>query len=173
MSAAVNVIKRSSVQQNKLQKESELKESEMGKLQSKLDSTESDLNEEGVKLDQSHTKIKELKCKLTDVDQVRSTIQNDEKMVMALKSKILLEEGTINDLRNEVAEIKNTNQHLETQIRSEQEKQRIAKELERKAAQKPKCHRNLEEFKEYLEYNLENIFSNKNIEINTSYYLIL
>lgn len=169
LSAAVNVIKGSSVQQNKLQEELELKESEMGKLQSKLDSTESDLDEEGVKLDQSHTKIKELKCKLTDVEQLRSTIQNDEKMVMALKSKILLEEGTINDLRNEVAEIKNTNQLLETQIRSGQEKQRIAKELERKAAQKPKCPRNLEEFKEYLGYNLENI----GLPTNCDYFVLL
>lgn len=157
ISAAVTATKEASVQKDKLQKELKAKESEIRKLQAELDSVKSDLERTRTKLNERNTGIKALKRSLADLEKLKSTVQNDKEMIAALEAKIQVREETINGLINELAEAKNSSQQLEAQIRAELEKQQIAKKAKQQAARKPKRPNDIEEFKDYLGYNLENI----------------
>jgi len=157
LSAAVTATKEASVQQDKLQEELKAKKSEIRKLQAELDSAKSDFERTGTKLNERNTEIKVLKRSLADLEKLKSTVQNDKEIIVALEAKIQVREETINGLRNELAEAKNSSQLLEAQIRAELEKQHAAKTSEQQAALKPKCPSDIEEFKDYLGYNLENI----------------
>lgn len=169
LSAAVTATKEASVQQDKLQEELKVKKSEIRELQAELDSAKLKLGKIAIKLNERNTEIKELKRQLANLEKLKSTIQNDKEIIMALEAKILMREETINGLRNKLAEAKNNNQKLEAQIRSEIEKQRTAKEFEQQVALKPKCPRDIEEFKDYLGYNLENI----GVPTDSEYYTLL
>jgi len=90
-------------------------------------------------------------------------------MITALEAKIIMREEIINGLRNELADAKNNNQQLEAQIRSEIEEQRTARAFEQQAALNPKCPRDIEEFKDFFGYNLENI----GVPVDSEYYTLL
>lgn len=169
LSAAVTATKEASIQQDKFQEELKVKESEIREIQTELNSVKSKLERTAIKLIERNTEIKELKHKIASLEELKSTMQNDKEMIVSLEAKIQMREETINNLRNELAEAKNNNWQLVTQIRSEIEKQRIAKAFEQQAALKPKCPRDIEEFKEYLGYNLENI----GVPTDSEYYALL
>ena len=54
-------------------------------------------------------------------------------------------------------ESKLNSQQLEAQIREELERQQTAKANEEQSIKAPKCPGDIDEFKDYLGYNLENI----------------
>jgi len=157
LSAAVTATKEVSVQQDILQEKLKDKESEIRKQQAILDLTKSDLERTGTKLNERNMEVKALKHSLAEHEKLKSTVQNDKEIIVALEAKVQVREETINALRNDLAEAKNSSQQLEAQIRAELEKQHTAKASEQQAALKPKCPSDIEEFKDYLGYNLENI----------------
>lgn len=169
LSAAVTATKEASVQQDRVQKELKAKESEIRELQAELDSAKLDLKKTRTKLNERNTKSKELERRLADFEKLKTTVLNDKKMIVALEAKIQVREETINGLMNELVEAKNSIQKLETQIRAELEKQQIAKTAEQKAARKPKRPNDIEEFKDYLGYNLENI----GVPTDSKYFVLL
>lgn len=169
LNSAVIAIKDASVQQDKIYEDLKGKESVINDLQSKLDSTKSDLERTEIKLNERNTETVELKHSLADLVKLRQTILNNQETIEALEAKIHVREETINDLRNELAEAKNSKKQLEVQIRSELEKQCAAKASEQQVALKPKCPRDIEEFKDYLRYNLENI----GVSTVSDYYVLL
>lgn len=154
LSAAVTATKEASSQ---LQEELKDKESEIGNLQTELNSAKSDLERTRIKLNKRDTEIKVLKGSLADLKKLKSSIQNDKEKIVALEVKIQEREESIDGLRKELVEAKNSYQQLEVQIKSELEKQQAAKVYEQQAALKSKCPRDMEEFKDYLGYNFENI----------------
>lgn len=169
LSAAVTATKEASFKQNKLQDELKVKESKVKELEGEINSTKSKLKKTVARLNDSNLKKKELERKTASLIKLKSTMQKNKEMIMALEAKIQIREETINNLRNELAEAKNNNLQLEVQIRSEMEKQRIAKSFEQRAALKPKCPRDIEEFKDFLGYNLENI----GVFTDSEYYTLL
>ena len=169
LSAAVTTTKKASVQQDKLQEELKAKESEIRKLQAELDSAKLDLERTGTKLNERNTEIKALKRSLSDLEELKSTALNDKKIIVALEAKIQVREETLNGLRIELAEAKNSSQQLEAQIRTELEKQHTDKTFDQQATLKPKRPKDIEEFKDYLGYNLENI----GVSTTSKYYIYL
>ena len=169
LSAAVNVIKEASDQQDKIKHELKVKESKIGELQSKLNLEKLKLERTTSKLNESNIEIKELKSKITSLENKKSTMQKVSEMATALEAKILMREETINGLRKELAEAKNNNQQLDARIRSEIEKYQTARAFEQKAAPNPKCPCDIEEFQDFLGYNLENI----GVPADSEYYILL
>jgi hypothetical protein len=68
-----------------------------------------------------------------------------------------------------LAEVENSSQQLKAQIRAELEEHYASKTSGQQAALKPRCPSDIEEFKDYFGYNLENIGVSKNSE----YYSLL
>lgn len=169
LGAAVLVIKEVSVQQDKLERELKVKESEIKSSQSELDLAKSDLKKIGIKLNRQNTEIKDLKRSFVDLVKLKSTIRNDNKIMLKQETKIQEQGETIKNLENELFEAKNRNQQLEIEIRFELEKQHATNTNEQQVATKPKCPRDMEEFKEYLGYNLENI----GVPAKSEYYPLL
>lgn len=157
LSAAVKSTKETSAQQDRLQKELKAKESEIRKLQAKLDSVVSNLERARTKLNERNTEVSTLKRSLDDLKELKFIIKNDKEIIEALETKIQMREENINDLKNELAEAKNSSQQLEAQFRAEYEKQRATMTSREQVTMKPKCPSDIEEFKDYLGYNLENI----------------
>jgi len=157
LSEAVTATKKTSVEHEKLQSKIKAKESEIRNLQAELDSAKLNLEIIGKKLYERNTEIKVVKRGLVELDKLKSTVQNDKEMIVVLEAKIQVRNETINGLRKELSEAKNRSQQPEVQIRAELEKQHAAKTSEQQAAPKPKCPSDIEEFKDYLGYNLENI----------------
>lgn len=169
LSAVVTTTKETSVQQDKLQEELKVKESEIRELQTELNSAKSRMERKAIKLNERNMEIKELKRKIASLEELKSTMQNDKEKILSLEAKIQMREETINNLRNELAEVKNNIWQIETRIRSEIEKQRTAKAFEQQAALKLRCPHDIEEFKDFLGYNLENI----GVPADSEYYILL
>jgi len=157
LSAAVKAIKESNGKQEKLQEELKAKESAIKKLQAEYELAKSDLESTGIKLNERSAEIKTLKRSISELEKLRTVVQNDEEIIASLKAKIQEQEGTIKKLRAELSDTRDSSQQLEAQIRSELEKQQAAKIAKQRVAQKPKCPSDIEAFKDYLGYNLENI----------------
>ena len=169
LSAAVKVIKESNGKQEKLQEELKAKESEIKKLQTEYRLAKSNLESAGIKLNERSAEIKTLKHIISDLEKQKSVIQNDEDIIASLKVKIKELEGSIQKLRTELSDARDSSKQLEAQIRAELEKQQAAKIAKQQAAQKPKCPNDIEEFMDYLGYNLENI----GIPADSEYYTLL
>lgn len=157
LSAAVKAIKESNDKQEKLQEELKAKESDIKKLQTEYKLAKSDLESTGIKINERLAEIKTLKTSISNLEKLRTVIQNDEEIIASLKARIHEQEGTIKKLRAELSDTRDSSKQLEAQIRSEVEKQQAAKIAKQRVVQKPKCPNDIEEFKDYLGYNFENI----------------
>lgn len=157
INTAVTAIKEASDEQEKLQEELKAKESEIKQLQVELDSAKSDSKRTGTKLNELVTEIRTLKRSIYVLEKLRTDAQKNEEVITSLKSKIQEREQTIQELRAELSDVRNSSQQFEAQIRAELEKRQNAKIAKQQAVRKTKCPNDIEEFKDYLEYNLENI----------------
>ena len=157
LSAAVKAIKESNGKQEKLQKELKAKESDIKKLQTEHELVKANLEGTCTKLNEHSAEIKTLKRSISDLEKLKAVVKNDKEVIASLKAKIQEQEGTMQKLRAELSDARDSSQQLEAQIRAELEKQQAAKISKQKSAQKPKCPSDIEEFKDYLGYNLENI----------------
>lgn len=169
LSAAVKAIKESNGKQEKLQEELKAKESDIKKLQDEHELAKSDLEITVTKLNERSAEIKTLKRSISDLEKLRTVVQNVEEIIASLKAKLQEQEGTIKKLRAELSDARDSSKQLEAQIRSELEKQQAAKIAKQRVAQKPKCPNDIEEFKDYLGYNLENI----GVSADSEYYVLL
>lgn len=166
---AVKVIKESNSKQEKLQEELSAKESDIKKLNAEHELVKSDLKITDIRLNERSAEIITLKNSVSDLEKLRTTIKNDEVIITLLRAKIQGQENTIQRQRAELSDARESSQQLEAQIRAELEKKQTAKKIEQKSILKPKRPSDTELFKDYLEYNLENI----GVPANTEYCSIL
>jgi archaellum component FlaC len=129
---------------------------EIEHLRSELELMSSTLNSNKAKYDKSLSEIKTLKKDLSELGKLSSTIQNRDDSIAQLKSRIQGLEKSEKELKTELSHAKNSMHQLEAQIRAELEKQRVAA-LEKHAPSKPLRPKDMEEFRDYLGYNFENI----------------
>ncbi len=101
--------------------------------------------------------IKALELKIADVEKLNASIENKEQEIASLRGNINGQKETINRLTVELSDVANSRQLLEVQIREELEKLQITKALEEALAAKPKRPNDLNEFRDYLGYNLESL----------------
>lgn len=168
LSAAVTATNEVAVQQDELQKERRVRESEIRILQAKLDYAKSNAEMTATKLNDRNMEIRQLRDELAHLEKLKCTMQNYKDIIVTLESKTLVREETINVLRNELAEAMR-NQQREVQNMSETGKQHRVKQFEQQIALKPKSPRDIEEFRDYLGYNLENI----GVPPDSEYYALL
>jgi hypothetical protein len=167
LSIAINEIKNLDSKQEQLLKDGlKIKDYDIKKLRTELDSAKSDLEKVGTELNERSSEIKTLKRSVSSFEKLRTIIQNDEEIIASLKAKIQEQEKNIQGLRAELSDLRASNQQLETQIRTELQAAMIAK---RQSALKPKRPSDLNEFKDFLGYNLENI----GISTHSEYYVLL
>lgn len=157
INTTVTAIKEANDEKEKLQEELKAKKSDITQLQADLDCAKSDSKRTGIKLNELSTEIRTLQRSISALEELRIAAQKDEEVITSLKAKIQVREETIQELRAELSDARNSSQQLEAQIKAELEKQKGAKIAKQKAARKTKCPNDIEEFKDYLGYNLENI----------------
>lgn len=167
MSAAVKAIKKSNGKQEKLQEELKSKESDINKLQTEYELAKLNLESTSIKLNERSAEIKTLKRIISELEKLRTVVQNDEEIIASLKTKIQEQEATIKKLRAAFSDARDSIKRLEAQIKFELEKQQAANIVKQQVVQKPKHPRDIEEFKDYLGYNLENIGVFTDSEYNT------
>lgn len=169
LASAVAVLKEGLEERERLQGSLNAKESEYVRLQIELDSALSDMNNNNIKQNKNLLEIKTLKHSVSELEKLKIVVQNDKEAILLLEIKIQEQLETIQELRTELSGARNNQEQLELQIQTELEKQQALKTDNQKAAQKVKCPIDIDDFKDYLGYNFENI----GIETNSEYFIPL
>ena len=154
---AIRSIKEADGKQDRLHEEVNVKDSTIRKLQSELNAEKYALSKSKDKLKNSARDIDDFKRKVADLDKIQSATQKDKQKIESLEIKIQSYEETVKRLRTELCETISNSRQLEEQIRAELEKQQAAKLTEEHSAKNAKCPSDIDEFKDYLGYNFENI----------------
>ena len=157
MSAAIKSIKEVTDKQERLSEELKTRDSDMKNLHTELNSVNNDLDRTKDKLNKRLSEIDVLKIKLTDLEGLRIAASKDKQKINSLENEIITYEKAIKGLRIELDERKISSSQLEKQIQEELERQQTAKANEQQSIKVPKCPSDIDEFKDYLGYNLENI----------------
>jgi len=153
----------------KLQRTLETQENDIEQLIKELNSAKLELKDAGINLNERSAEIKRLKQSVSQLEKLRTVVQNAEEVTTSLKSKIQEQEDTIQQLRADLTGAKDSCEQLEEQIRAELAKQQAARIAKQQAAQEVKCPSDIEEFKDYLGYNLENI----GVPTNSDFFALL
>lgn len=169
LSEAVRSIKEADGEQARLREEINVKDSAIRRLQLEIDAEKSALNKSKSKLKNSLLEIEALKRKVTDLEGLQSVIQKDKQKNESLKSEIQSYGETVKGLKTELSEVKSSRRQLEEKIRAEFEKQQTAKLAKKYSSKIPKCPTDMDEFKDYLGYNFENI----GVPTDAGYYSLL
>jgi hypothetical protein len=168
MSAAIKSIKEATHEQDRLSKELKARDSDIRNLYTGFNSAKLDLDKTKAELSKQLSEINTLKIKLTDLEELRIAASKDKQKNDSLKNEIITLKEANSELRIELDKRKVSISQLEEQIR-ELERQQTAKANEEQSIKAPKCPRDINEFKDYLGYNLENI----SVAINEKYYFLL
>lgn len=155
--AAVKTIKKFDDKREKLDKEIKDKDFEIKKLHVQFEFAQADSARLGAKLNETSAEIKDLKITNVDVARLKDIIQSNEETNEALISKVQDQEKIIKQLSKELLEMKDGKKQIEDKIQTELEKQLTFSKTSKEVAKKAKCPNNIDEFKDYLGYNLENL----------------
>lgn len=126
-------------------------------LQSKLDSTIIALENSKSKETKYTAEIKSLKQKNKNIDEQKNVIQKKEKIIADLEVEIAQLRKSEKNMKLNLDNVLNDHKKLKIQIRGELEKQQIQKFQQQTSTLKPLCPTDMEDFKNYLGYNLEDI----------------
>ena len=154
---AVRTIKEADVEQARLHDEVKVKDSTIVKLQSELNAEKYALNKSKDKLKNNAWNIDALKRKVADLEKIQIAVQKDKQKIESLVIEVQSYEEKVKRLRTELSETKSNSRQLEEQIRAELEKKQTAKATEKHSVKNTKCPSDMDEFKDYLGYNFENI----------------
>lgn len=157
LSSAVVEAKKMSEEQEKLKEEAESKKTAIEQLQLKLDSTTIALKKSKAKQSEYIAEIQSLKQKISNMDEQNVILQNKEKVIVALEAEIAQLKKSEKDLRLELNSTQSNYKQLEAQVREEVKKQQAQKLKKQATALKPLRPIDMDEFKEYLGYNLKDI----------------
>ena len=157
LSSAVVEGKKGSEEQERLEEKVKAKETAVKQLQSKLDSVTIELKSAKAKQCDYTAEIKFLKQEVSNVNELNALLQSKEETIKALKTEILGLKKTKIDLEEELSASKGNQRKLLARIREELEKQEAERLVQQAAAMKPLRPIEMDEFKEYLGYNLKDI----------------
>lgn len=155
MSEAVKSIKESTDEQNRLAETLKIKDSEIRNLQAEIYRGKSELSKNKTKLKNSVIEIDDLKSRTSQIENLQVAILKDKQKINSLQNENTDYVRTIVELKTAVAEAESDSRHLKERIREELEKQQITNASEQLSARNLKRPRDMDEFKEYLGYNLE------------------
>lgn len=170
MSAAVKAIKEATSEQENLIDQLKTKDLDIKKLQDEIESVKIELERNKGKITQQLDEIETLKLGIVDLKELRITFEKSEHRIISLEESIRKHKDIIKKLRVRLSDANSNKQKLKEQIKVELEKSQATKFAEHHpGAVKPKCPSDIDEFKEYLDYNLENL----GVDANSEYYPLL
>lgn len=157
LDSAIKAIKESREEQEKLYGLLKDRETDIGQLQTDLNTAKLNLEKSNMKHNERSGADKTLKHSNAELEKLKAEIKNNEDALLLLKTKVQEQEDYIQQLRSELTEAKNNQYLLEDQIRVELEKKQTAAVKKQESIHKQKCPVDMDEFKDYLSYNLEDI----------------
>lgn len=169
LSKSIKMIKDLDVEGKKLNKMLNDKEHEQVRLEDEVKSVYIELESSEKQLIELSGEIKTLKRTNAGLEKLAGVVRVKENDIEGLEKKVQERDVIIKQLKVELSAVLNEQQQFETRIREEVEKQKTAKLIEKAASVKPRCPKDLDEFRDYLGFNLENL----GIEIGVDYYSLL
>lgn len=157
MNSALKSIKKTSDKQDRLNEELSNKDSEIKKLNAKIHLESTELSKTKDKLTNRLSQINDLNTQISQLNQLQIASKKDEQKINSLNSKIKTYEERIKNLQIELEERIINNKQLEEKVKVEFEKQQAVKATDILSETMVMCPSDIEEFKDYLGYNIENI----------------
>ncbi|OXS27173.1 MAG: hypothetical protein BI182_10820 [Acetobacterium sp. MES1] len=168
LSSAATVAKKTLEERENLKVDVESKTAEIERLQIELTSVTNALNSSKLKQHEYTNEIKSLKQKISNVNELNDILKNKEEAIATLEAEIVQLKKSVKDLKTDLKATR-SGQQLEAQIREEAEKKQTEKIQRQFTVLKPLSPTDMDEFKEFLGYNLEDI----GVSTRSDYYLLL
>lgn len=153
LSSAVKYTQKVLDEQEKLTIDVQSKDKEISLLQTELNSTKDSLEKSESKQSEYISEISSLKQEISKIDELAVVICEKKKFIEDLEAEIHILKKSERKLNTELIE----HQPLVTQIGNELKKQRIEQIKKQAVNTNPLRPINMEEFEEFLGYNLENV----------------
>lgn len=157
LSSAVSHSKKVLDEQEKINGDAQSKDAEIERLQSELKWAKDSLENFKAKQNEHIIEINSLKQELINIDELTALIHRKDESIADLKAEVHVLKKSEKELKVQLSKAQSNQRQLEIQIRNELEKQRIIKIERQVAALKPLRPMDMNEFKEYLGYNLKDI----------------
>lgn len=157
ISASARIIKDSDTECERLEITLNSKTSEISRTEAELGRIQTELTNTRKKLGERIDEIKTLKRINADLEKSKGVITSQEQTIKNLKQKVQEREDHIKQLKAALYVAREEQQQLEEIIREEIAQQQETEKHRQDTTQKPKCPKDLDEFRDYLGYNFENI----------------
>lgn len=145
------------------------KEQELVRLKDEKKHIQTELDISRTKLIERSGEIKLLERMNADLEKLSGVVRANERDIEVLENELQERDKTILQLKAEWSTTLSEHIQLESSIREELREQEAAKLIEQAASAKPRCPQDIDEFKDYLGYNLENL----GIRTSDEYYSLL
>ncbi|ACV64028.1 hypothetical protein Dtox_3296 [Desulfofarcimen acetoxidans DSM 771] len=169
LSASIRFIKDANTECERTKSKLDTKTTEVSRLEAELERVQTEQSKMSQKLSERLDEIKTLKRTNADLEKSKGVIASHEQTIGSLKQKAQEREDYIQQLKAALSVARKEQQQLEKKIRVEIAKQQETEKYRQDTAQKPKCPKDLDEFRDYLGYNFENI----GVPANSDYYPLL
>lgn len=169
LNASIRTIKESNTKRERIKTVVKNKLTEINQIKIEFTRIQSELYDTSKKLNEKTAENKELKHTIADLENLNVIIKAHEQSIERLKENVHEREDYITRLKNELTATKEEHQKLEMIVREELEKQQEKKYMEQEAARNPQSPIDIDDFKDYLGYNLKNI----GLPTSADYYALL
>jgi hypothetical protein len=168
LSASIRLIKDSYVELECTKSLLDAKTSVFDRKESELERVQSELDKNIIKLNERFAEIKALKSNIDDFEKMKTIINAHEQTIEKLEKTVQQRDEYIQKLKSYLSEANDKQLQLEEKIR-EIENRWASNYMTQETTRKPKCPKKIDDFKEFLGYNLENI----GVSANEDYYRLL
>ena len=156
-SESVKTIKEAAEEREQIKNELNSKNGEVDRLKSDVLQLQTEQCRTNKKMRERLDEIKMLKRTNADLEKSKMEIDLLEQTIARLKKNAQERDNYIQQLKTELSSVKKAQPRLEKEIREKFIKQQETESHCQDATKKPKCPKDLDEFREYLGYNFENI----------------
>jgi len=129
---------------------------------------QADLGDLRKELNERTNEVKALKRANTELEKQNDNVRAKEKEIERLETWITARNNTISQLQARLSTAASEQRQLEIRI-EEIETQRVPKLIEQTLVSKPKCPKDVDEFRDYFGYNLEDL----GLDVSNEYYLLI
>ena len=163
---SIRRIKDLDIEGKKLEDSLSKKEQEQVRLINEIKRIQTELDKSVKRLIERSGEISVLKRTNADLEKLAGVVCAKEQDIEVLEKKVKERDITIQHLKAELSATLSEQLQHESRIREELEKQKAAKLIEQATSAKPRCPQDIDEFRDYIGYNIENL----GIETSSEYY---
>lgn len=170
LGASTKLIKDSEIKRKHMEVSLKVKISEVRSVEMELERVQSEYDKARKRLSERIDEMNILKRTNVALEKQKDTINSLEQSINSLKQNAKKREDFIQRLKAELLETRDAQHHLKEEIRKDIEKQReIQYLMHQEVFTNPRYPKDIEEFKDYLGYNLEDL----GVPTNADYYALL